>query len=94
MCIRDSYIVNLVAQHRHALLPVCFGALEKNAVGHWNPVVGGLTINVRKMLQEMDPELFAQCRERWLADQERLAEDEKARQARWSRVERLAGASA
>lgn len=90
----NDYIVNLVAQHRHALLPVCFGALEKNAVGHWNPVVGGLTINVRKMLQEMDPELFAQCRERWLADQERLAEDEKARQARWSRVERLAGASA
>jgi serine/threonine-protein phosphatase 2A regulatory subunit B' len=90
----NDYIVNLVAQHRHALLPVCFGALEKNAVGHWNPVVGGLTIHVRKMLQEMDPELFAQCRERWLADQERLAEDEKARQARWSRVERLAGASA
>ena len=86
----NDYIVNLVAQHRHSLLPVCFGALEKNAGGHWNPVVGGLTINVRKMLQEMDPELFAQCRESWLADQERLVEVEKERQQRWSRVEELA----
>lgn len=86
----NDYIVNLVAQHRHSLLPVCFGALEKNTGRHWNPVVGGLTINVRKMLQEMDPELFAQCHENWLADQERLLEVEKERQQRWSRVEELA----
>lgn len=86
----NDYIVNLMAQHRHALLPVCFGALEKNASDHWNHVVGGLTINVRKMLQEMDPELFAQCREQWLAEKERLAEVEKERQQRWSKVEKLA----
>lgn len=86
----NDYIVNLMAQHRHVLLPVCFGALEKNAVGHWNAVVGGLTINVRKMLQEMDPELFAQCHERWLADQAKLVEENKERQLRWSHIEEVA----
>jgi serine/threonine-protein phosphatase 2A regulatory subunit B' len=69
---------------------VCFGALEKNTMGHWNPVVGGLTINVRKMLQEMDPELFEQCHKRWLEDQARHVADEKARRELWSRVEKLA----
>ena len=86
----NDYIVNLVAQHRQALLPVCLGALEKNTVGHWNAVVGGLTINVRKMLQEMDPELFEQCHKRWLEDQARLVDDDKARRELWSRVEKLA----
>lgn len=86
----NDYIVNLMAQHRHVLLPVCFGALEKNAVGHWNAVVGGLTINVCKMLQEMDPELFAQCHERWLADQAKLVEEDKERQLRWSHIEEVA----
>jgi len=86
----NDYIVNLVAQHRQVLLPVCFGALEKNTMGHWNPVVGGLTINVRKMLQEMDPELFEQCHKRWLEDQARHVADEKARRELWSRVEKLA----
>jgi hypothetical protein len=49
---------NLVAQNRQVLLPVCFGAFERNARSHWNAAVGGLTINVRKMLMEMDQQLY------------------------------------
>jgi len=90
----NDYIVNLVAQHRHVLLPVCFGALEKNAMNHWNPVVGGLTINVRKMLQEMDPELFEQCHEKWKLDQKKRLEEDEARRERWSRVDSLAARAA
>ena len=52
--------------------------------------MGGLTINVRKMLQEMDPELFEQCHKRWVEDQARLVDDDKARRELWSRVEKLA----
>ena len=47
----NEYIVNLVAQHRHQLLPIVLPALEENTNNHWNPAVHGLTCNVRKMFQ-------------------------------------------
>ena len=46
----NEYIVSLVAQHRHAVLPLVFPALERNARSHWNPAVHGLTVNVRASL--------------------------------------------
>lgn len=37
----NDYIVSLVAQNRHVILPVVFGALERNARTHWNAAVHG-----------------------------------------------------
>ena len=45
----NEYIVSLVAQFRHEVLPMVFGPLQENADHHWNPAVHGLTLNVRKM---------------------------------------------
>ena len=60
----NEYIVSLVAQHRTAILPLIFAALENN-VTHWNPAVTGLTNNVRKMFQEMDDTLYSECRQQY-----------------------------
>lgn len=35
----NEYIVQLVAAHRAAVLPLVLGALEQNAATHWNPAV-------------------------------------------------------
>lgn len=35
----NEYIVQLVAAHRGAVLPMVLGALEQNAANHWNPAV-------------------------------------------------------
>ncbi len=35
----NEYIVQLVAAHRAAVLPMVLGALEQNAANHWNPAV-------------------------------------------------------
>lgn len=67
----NEYIVNLIAQHRTAVLPTVFPALELNARSHWNPAVHGLTCNVRKMFQEMDPALYEECRRHFEDDQVR-----------------------
>ncbi len=61
----NEAIVGLVAQHRGAVVPAVLPALERNARSHWNPAVHGLTVNVRKMFQEMDAPLYAQCRQRF-----------------------------
>ena len=67
----NEYIVNLIAQHRTSVLPTVFPALELNARSHWNPAVHGLTCNVRKMFQEMDPALYEECRRHFEDDQVR-----------------------
>lgn len=61
----NEAIVGLVAQHRAAVVPAVLPALERNARSHWNPAVHGLTVNVRKMFQEMDGPLYEQCRQRF-----------------------------
>jgi serine/threonine-protein phosphatase 2A regulatory subunit B' len=86
----NDYIVNLVAQNRHALLPVCFGAFERNARSHWNAAVSGLTANVRKMLMEMDQQLYEECQANWNEEELRSQETEENRKQRWKQVEALA----
>ena len=68
----NEYIVSLVAQHRHVVLPLVFPALERNARSHWNPAVHGLTVNVRKMFQEMDEGLYEDCRLHFEDDEARV----------------------
>ena len=54
------------------VLPHVFSALEANARSHWNPAVHGLTCNVRKMFQEMDEQLYEDCRQRYEKDEVRV----------------------
>jgi Protein phosphatase 2A regulatory B subunit (B56 family) len=68
----NEAVVGLVAQHRGAVVPAVLPALEKNARSHWNPAVHGLTVNVRKMFQEMDAQLYEQCRQRFEHEEVRL----------------------
>lgn len=65
----NEAIVGLVAQHRVAVVPAVVPALERNARSHWNLAVHNLSINVRKMFQEMDSALYDQCRSRFEHDE-------------------------
>ena len=60
----NEYLVSLVTQQRQTILPLVYEALEKNRT-HWNPAVQGLTSNIRKMLEELDVELFQQCKQQY-----------------------------
>ncbi|GAB4821625.1 hypothetical protein N2152v2_008671 [Parachlorella kessleri] len=83
----NEYIVQLVAAHRTAVLPLVLGALEENAATHWNPAVHSLTLNVRKMFQEMDAQLYEQCRQRYEEQQRQRSEQEAKRQQQWQAIE-------
>ena len=58
----NEYVVSLVSAHRRPVLQAVCGALERNAAGHWNAAVHGLSVNVRRLFQEMDPALYDECR--------------------------------
>lgn len=58
----NEYVVSLVSSHRRPVLQAVCGALERNAAGHWNAAVHGLSVNVRRLFQEMDPALYDECK--------------------------------
>ncbi|EEF45956.1 serine/threonine protein phosphatase 2A 57 kDa regulatory subunit B' kappa isoform [Ricinus communis] len=83
----NDQIVNLIAHNRHAILPVIFPALEKNALNHWNQAVLNLTLNIRKMFSEMDEVLFLSCLAQFKEEQENLSLMAEKRKEAWRQLE-------
>lgn len=86
----NDYIVSLVGQNRQVILPLIFGALERNARNHWNAAVHGLTVNVRKLFMEMDQPLYDECQRAFAEQEGRAKAQEDARIETWRRLEEAA----
>ncbi|KAL2345099.1 hypothetical protein Fmac_006384 [Flemingia macrophylla] len=82
----NEHIVSLIAQNRTLVLPIIFEALEKNIQSHWNQAVHGLTVNVRKIFQEMDAELFEECQRQYAEREAKAKELEEQRELNWKRL--------
>ncbi|KAL2229379.1 UNVERIFIED_CONTAM: Serine/threonine protein phosphatase 2A regulatory subunit B beta isoform [Sesamum indicum] len=88
----NDHIVGLISQNRNVILPIIFGALEKNILSHWNQAVHGLTVNVRKMFLEMDAELFEQCQRQYIEREFRSRELEEQQETKWQQLAAAAAA--
>ncbi|XP_057766981.1 serine/threonine protein phosphatase 2A 57 kDa regulatory subunit B' theta isoform-like [Salvia miltiorrhiza] len=86
----NDHIENLIKQNRRVILPIIFPALEKNARNHWNQAVHSLTLNVRKIFADVDPELFEECLLKFQEDEGRDEEAKVKREATWRRLEEIA----
>ncbi|KAJ4827331.1 hypothetical protein Tsubulata_003282 [Turnera subulata] len=86
----NDHIENLIKQSRHVILPIIFPALERNARNHWNQAVQSLTLNVRKIFSDIDPELFEECSLKFQEDESRDEEMKSRREAIWKRLEEIA----
>lgn len=86
----NDHIENLIIQNRNSILTIIFPALEKNAKNHWNQAVHSLTLNVRKIFYDIDPELFKECSLKFREDESKEDEIEARREATWKRLEELA----
>ncbi|XP_050205259.1 serine/threonine protein phosphatase 2A 57 kDa regulatory subunit B' theta isoform-like [Mercurialis annua] len=90
----NDHIENLIRQNQKVILPVIFPALEKNGRNHWNQAVQTLTLSVRKISGDVDPELFEDCLKKF-QDNEAKAEDVKMQhEATWKRLEEMAATKA
>lgn len=90
----NDNILNLMSQHRYAILPLIFPALEKNIRNHWSQLVHSLTWNVRKMLMDMDQELFQECQRRYLEEETKAIRIQEKREMTWQRLEAVAASKA
>ena len=86
----NSHIENLIKQNRTVILPIIFPALENNARSHWNQAVQSLTLNVRKIFSDVDPELFEECLLKYQEDEAGQEETKSRREATWKRLEDIA----
>ncbi|KAL8171658.1 hypothetical protein V2J09_023462 [Rumex salicifolius] len=86
----NDQILNLIGQNRQVIFPIILPALEKNAQGHWNQAVLNLTLNVRKMFQEMDEPLFEACNAQFQEDKLKLSLAAEERKVAWERLENVA----
>lgn len=71
-------------------MPIVFPALERNTRGHWNQAVQSLTINVRKVLCDIDQVLFDECLAKFQVEEESKTEAKAKRERTWQRLEDLA----
>lgn len=90
----NDHIENLIKQNCKVILPIVFPALEKNARNHWNQAVHSLTLNVRKIFSDLDPELFEECLLKFQEDESKEDEVRAKREATWKRLEEIAAEKA
>ncbi|KAG6525667.1 serine/threonine protein phosphatase 2A 57 kDa regulatory subunit B' theta isoform-like [Zingiber officinale] len=86
----NDHIETLIKQNSKVILPVIFPALERNSKSHWNPAVQSLTINVRKIFSDHDPQLVAECLKKFQEDEAQHKEMVSEREATWKRLEDIA----
>ncbi|KAF5746503.1 serine/threonine protein phosphatase [Tripterygium wilfordii] len=86
----NDHIENLIRQNRTVILPIIFPALERNARNHWNQAVRNLTMNVRKIFNDLDPENFKECLLKFEEDESKEDEIKANRETKWNCLENLA----
>lgn len=90
----NDHIENLIKQNLHDILPIIFPALEKNARNHWNQAVHSLTLNVRKILSDLDPLLYKECLLKFQEDEAKEDELRSKREIIWKMLEDAAAEKA
>ncbi|KAL8097683.1 serine/threonine protein phosphatase 2A 59 kDa regulatory subunit B' eta isoform-like [Apium graveolens] len=86
----NDHIENLIKQNRKVILPIIFPALERNSKNHWSPAVQSLTLNVRKIFLDTDPELFEECLIKFQEEEAREQETKMKNELIWKRLEDMA----
>ncbi|KAI4382505.1 hypothetical protein MLD38_008462 [Melastoma candidum] len=86
----NDHIENLIKQNRKVILPIIFPSLERNARSHWNQAVLSLTLNVRKIFYDLDPELFKECLAEFEEGESKVEGVRARREAVWKQLEELA----
>ncbi|KAG6537798.1 serine/threonine protein phosphatase 2A 57 kDa regulatory subunit B' kappa isoform-like [Zingiber officinale] len=83
----NDHLISLVSHNRQAIMPLILPALERNIHSHWNQAVLNLTRNVKKLLHEMDEELFITCENNFEQDEMEQKIAEEKRRMTWHRLE-------
>lgn len=86
----NERVMGMIAQNRQVLMPMIVTAIERNSNKHWNQAVMNLTVNARKMVSEMDEDLFNECERKYEEEEEMRKSAEEKRRLTWEQLEAAA----
>jgi len=90
----NEHLVNvgcLSRSHAATILPIIYGPLYKNSLGHWNSTVEGLAQNVLKLYMDYDMTLFDKCSTDYLKQMEEQSKQEEYIEGQWMKIESQGG---
>ncbi|WOL18599.1 hypothetical protein Cni_G27396 [Canna indica] len=86
----SEQFVKMASQSWEQVIPGIVECVEKNLKWHWSKSVQQLTASVKKMLQEMEPELYARFLMELEHKESLMVEEERKRKMRWENLEMAA----
>lgn len=83
----NEYVVNLMGDNIHVILPIVFDSLFETSKTHWNPTIHTLVYNALKLFMEINPAFFdlvsgENQRQRSLDEQKEATREEAWRRLR------------
>ncbi|XP_015680818.1 serine/threonine-protein phosphatase 2A 56 kDa regulatory subunit beta isoform [Protobothrops mucrosquamatus] len=85
----NEYILSLVEDNCHTVLPTIFGTLYRVSKEHWNPTIVSLVYNVLKTFMEMNGKLFDELTASYKVEKQQELKKEKERQELWRHLDEL-----
>lgn len=86
----NEYILSLINDNVHEILPIVFPALHINPNTHWNKTIHGLIYNALKLSTEMNQKLFHELVQQHEIEKKQAARLREDRQKLWARIKEKA----
>ncbi|KAG0193917.1 hypothetical protein DFQ28_002565 [Apophysomyces sp. BC1034] len=83
----NEYLVSLMAENIHILMPIIFPTLYRTSKTHWNKTILGLVYNALKLCMDIDPPLFDECANRYKHQRQLERKRQKEREDNWKALQ-------
>uniref|UniRef100_A0AAY4A6H8 Serine/threonine protein phosphatase 2A regulatory subunit n=1 Tax=Denticeps clupeoides TaxID=299321 RepID=A0AAY4A6H8_9TELE len=83
----NEYILSLIEENCHIILPLVFATLYRVSKEHWNQMIVSLIYNVLKTFMEMNSTLFDDLTSSYKVEKQKELKRERERQELWGRLE-------
>ena len=90
----NDLVSSLTADHKDKLYPIIVPPLHRIKQMHWNNTVHSLSLNVTRMLTEMDNNLYQAIANKQVNQQKIENLKNEKRSAKWLQIESIAAAAA
>lgn len=85
----NEYIISLIEENNHAIMPIMFPALYRISKEHWNQTIIALVYNVLKTFMEMNGKLFDELTASYKMERQKEKRREKERDELWKKLQGL-----
>jgi serine/threonine-protein phosphatase 2A regulatory subunit B' len=85
----NEYIMSLMEENNHVIMPIMFPALYRISKEHWNQTIVALVYNVLKTFMEMNSKLFDELTVSYKAERQKEKKREKERDELWKKLAEL-----